>query len=58
MTNNAINKVVNVLRVVKGNAVILSVENDTLVIDAGNKSAEDLKKIASTFFKSVYKLTK
>lgn len=39
-------------------SVVISVEKDGLLVQAGNKSAEDVKTIAVNFFKSAYKLTK
>ena len=44
------------LRVFKGEAIILCVENGTLVVDAGNKSAAEVQTVASTFFKKAYRL--
>lgn len=42
--------------ILKGDCVVLIVENDKLIVDAGNHSAEEVKTLASTFFKTAYKL--
>lgn len=50
----------NIMRSIKllnGDCVVLTVKNDTLIVDAGNRSAEEVKTLASTFFKTAYKLT-
>lgn|GEM_PF-4857076 len=50
-------KIENVIKVIKGDAVVLVVEDQTLKVSSGNKSADDLKKMATTFFKTVNNLT-
>lgn len=40
----------------KGDCVVLTVQGDTLIVDAGNKSSEEVKALANTFFKHAYEL--
>lgn len=51
------NNLMRFLQVLKGDCVVLTVTGDTLVVDAGNMSAEEVKTFASTFFKEAYRLS-
>lgn len=55
--NTMKNFIKRLFHVLRGDSVILTVHEDTLIVDAGNKSAEDVKNIASTFFKKAYTLS-
>jgi hypothetical protein len=48
----------NVLLYIKGDAVLLKIKRDTLVVDAGNKNVDQVKTIATKFFKEAYMLGK
>lgn len=39
-----------------GDCVILYIKDDTLIVDAGNKSAKEIKEIANVFFKHAYQI--
>jgi hypothetical protein len=51
-----IRKLKKAAKVFKSDCVVLVVQDDTLIVDAGNKSAEEVKSLASTFFKTAYRL--
>lgn len=57
MMNKLKDNIKRIVQVIRGDCVVLTVQGDTLIVDAGNKSAEEVKTLASTFFKSAYKLT-
>lgn len=44
------------INLLRGDCVVLTVKDDTLIVDAGNRSAEEVKSLASVFFKEAYKL--
>jgi hypothetical protein len=49
--------IMKLIQIVRGDCVVLTVKGDTLIVDAGNKSAEEVKTLASTFFKKAYMLS-
>lgn len=51
------NNIKRIVQVLKGDCVVLTVKGNTLEVNAGNKSAEEVKTLASTFFKEAYKLS-
>lgn len=44
------------IKVLRGECIVLIVEGETLIVDAGNKSPAELRNVASAFFKSAYSL--
>jgi hypothetical protein len=49
-------KLKTILSVLKGESVVLTVNNKELTVQAGNKNPNELQSIAATFFKSAYQL--
>lgn len=43
-------------QILKGDCVVLTVDGDTLIVDAGNKSAKEVKELANVFFKHAYQI--
>lgn len=46
----------DLIKFIKGDFIILKIEQDTLVVDAENFRKEQLQEVASTFFRKVYSL--
>lgn len=46
----------DIIRFIKGDFIMFTIDNQTLVVEAENFERERLREIASTFFKRVYDL--
>lgn len=52
-----LNKIKRVATILKNDdAIIITVSENALVVDACNKQPDELKRIAANFFKTVYKI--
>lgn len=49
-------RLANVFKVLRGDCIVLTVEADTLIVDAGTQTRDQLKDVASMFFRTVYSL--
>lgn len=53
-----LNRIFKVVKYIKGDAVLITVNRDTLEVDAGKRDADQVKTIATRFFKEAYTLGK
>lgn len=49
-------KIKQIATILKNDAIIILMKNDSMVVDASNKNPDEVKKIATNFFKEAYNI--
>lgn len=49
-------KIKQIATILKNDAIIILMKNDSMVVDASNKNPDEVKKIAANFFKEAYNI--
>lgn len=50
-------RIANIMKYIKGDAILLTVNRDTLTVDVGNNDVNKVKDVATQFFKKAYTLS-